>query len=124
MKKIVLTVIAGLLISVSVMAQSKSEARALKVTNNKIEKIEQITKLSDSEKETFSELNKAYAVKHFDLRALKESDPATYKKEVKANRVDLMKKLTAALGKERATEIMDAGKKKKTNAGKKKKNKK
>ena len=35
-----------------------------------------------------------------------------------------MNKLTAALGKERATEIMNAGKKKKTNAGKKKKNKK
>lgn len=113
MKKTVLTVIVGLLISVSVMAQSKNEARALKTTNNKIEQIEQTTQLSDSEKETFFELNKAYVLKHFDLKALKKSDPAKYKKEVKANNADFRKKLTAALGKERATEIINAGKKKK-----------
>ncbi|CAH8283017.1 hypothetical protein EV196_1024 [Mariniflexile fucanivorans] len=121
MKKSILTVLAVLLISISAMAQSKNEKRAIKATNNKIELIEKITKLSDLEKETFTELNNAFAIKHFSLRDLKESDPAKYKEEVKANGADFAKKLTAALGKERSTEIINASKKKKNN---KKKNKK
>jgi hypothetical protein len=113
MKKIIFTLLVGVLISISAMAQSKNEARALRITNNKIEQIEQITELSDSEKETFFELNKVYLQKHFDLKELKKSDPAKYKTERKANKADFMKKLTVALGKERATEITKAGKKKK-----------
>ncbi|MDN3663920.1 hypothetical protein ACFFU1_15125 [Algibacter miyuki] len=121
MKKSLLTLVLGLLISVSTMAQSKNEARAIKTTNNKIELIEKSIKLTNIEKETFIELNKAYVTKHFDLKPLKESDPATYKTEVKANNADFRKKLTAALGKERATEIINASKKKKNNKKKKKK---
>ncbi|MDO6736313.1 hypothetical protein [Wenyingzhuangia sp. 2_MG-2023] len=113
MKKILLTVVLGLLISVSTMAQSKNEKRAIKITNNKIELIEKSIELSESEKETFIEFNKAYISKHLDLRALKKSDPAKYKTEVKANKNNLIKKLNDAFGKERATEIMNAGKKKK-----------
>lgn len=113
MKKSLLTLVLGLLISASALAQSKNETRAIKVTNNKIERIEQVTTLSDSEKETFSELNKAYISNHFDLKPLKESDPAKYKTEVKANKADFKKKMTSALGKERATEIMNASKNKK-----------
>jgi hypothetical protein len=114
MKKIVLTLVLGLLISISAMAQSKNDKRATKATDRKIEKIEKTTKLSDSEKETFTELNKAFAIKHFSLREeLKESDPAKYKEEVKANRADFNKKLTAALGKARAKEIIAASKVKK-----------
>ncbi|MEP3838649.1 MAG: hypothetical protein ABJM36_13435 [Algibacter sp.] len=124
MKKSLLTLVLGLLISVTAMAQSKNEARAIKTTNNKIEQIEKTIELTDSEKETFIELNKAYVIKHFELRDLKESDPDTFKSGVKANKADFTKKLNAALGKERATEIIKASKKKKKNKkGKKNKNK-
>lgn len=120
MKKSILTLVLGLLISVSAIAQSKNETRAIKTTNNKIKLIEQTIALSDSEKATFTELNVAYVTKHLDLKPLKESDPEAHKAEVKANNADLKKKLSAALGKERATEILAASKKKKN---KKKKNK-
>lgn len=117
--KIFLTLALGLLISVSTMAQSKNEKRISKLTDKKIEKIELVTKLSDSEKETFHEINKAYLTKHYSLKELKESDPAQFKTEIKANKKDLETKLIAAFGKERATEILSAAKKKKK---KKKKN--
>jgi hypothetical protein len=118
MKKSLLTLVLGLLISVSAMAQSKNEKRFSKMTDKKIEKIELVTKLSDSEKETFHKLNKAYLTKHFSLKELKESNPAEFKTEIKANKNNLETKLIAAFGKKRATEILNAGKKKK----KKKKN--
>lgn len=113
MKKSLLTIALGLLISVSAMAQSKNEKRAIKTTNQKIEKIEKTLTLSDTEKETYSELNKVYLVNHFDLRELKKSDPAKFKSGIKANKADFMKKLAAALGKDRANEIVKASKGKK-----------
>lgn len=114
MKRIVLTLALGLLISMSVLAQSKNEQRATNVTNKKIETIEKTTKLSDSEKETYFELNKAYVIKHFNLKdEFKESDPDKFKIEVRANNVDLNKKITAAFGKTRAKEIIAAAKVKK-----------
>ena len=114
MKKIVLTLVLGLLVSLSVIAQSKDEKRATNATNKKIETIQKTIELLDSEKEIYFELNKVFAIKHFSLRdELKESDPAKFKEEVKANGADFRKKLTAALGKARAKEIIAASKVKK-----------
>ncbi|WP_139959232.1 hypothetical protein [Flavicella sediminum] len=123
MKKTVFTFALSLLLSLGAMAQSKNEARALKTSKAKIELIEKTVKLSDSEKETYIELSKAYVLNHLSLRDLKQSDPAAFKSGIKENNADFKNKLTAAFGKEKATEIMDASKKKKKN-GKKKKNKK
>lgn len=117
MKKILLSLVFGLLITVSTMAQSKAE----KGTAKKIQQIESVTKLSDSEKASFSKLNIAYMTKHFEIKPLKQSDPAKYKTEAKANKTEFLKNLSAAVGEERANEIINAAKKKKGKKGKKKK---
>lgn len=110
MKKRIVALVFGLLINVSVMAQSKAEKRALKVTNKKIEKIEAVTELSELEKKTYRELNQAYLIKHFEIEKYKETDPAQFKTEIRINNKAFMTKLTEVLGKERAKEIIKASK--------------
>lgn len=111
MKKILMTLVLGLLISVSTMAQSKDEQKAIKAANKNIERVEKTIKLTDAERETYFELKKSFAMTHNSLKPLKESDPAKYKAGVKENGADFSKKLTKAFGEERAAEIKKAGKK-------------
>jgi hypothetical protein len=113
MKKSLTTLVFGLLISVSVLAQSKIEKRALTITNKKIEKIEAVTKLSKSEKETYRKIYQVYLVKHFGLSELKEKHPSKFKEGVRKNNASFKKKLIAAIGKKRADEIIKVGQKKK-----------
>jgi hypothetical protein len=109
MKKTILTFALGIFITVGAMAQSKTERRAINSTNKKIEQIEMTTQLSDSEKETYSKLNTAYMIKHFEIRdELKKSDPAKFNTERKANNADFNKKIIAAFGEARAKQIKTA----------------
>jgi hypothetical protein len=109
MKKTIITFILGLFITLGAMAQSKIERRAINSTNKKIEQIQMTTSLSDSEKETYSKLNTAYMIKHFEIRdEFKESDPAKFNIERKANNADFDKKITVAFGETRAKEIKTA----------------
>lgn len=119
MKKSLLAFVVGLLVSVSVMAQSKNEKRAIKTTNKKIAQIEKTVELTDTEKEAYADLYKVYILNHFELKGLKESDRSKFKEEVKKNNKDLKEKLASAVGKERADEIINASKGK----NKKKRNK-
>lgn len=125
MKKFLLTLVLGLFISITTIAQSNSEKRAANGTKKSIANIEKTIKLSDAEKETYAELNNAYLLNHFELQEMKKSDPAAFKKGIKANKADYIEKLTNSLGKERTDEILAALKANKGKKGKKgKKNKK
>jgi hypothetical protein len=113
MKKILFTLLAGVLISISTMAQSKSEARAEKITNRTIERIETTTKLSAIEKDKYIELQKTRLINRSEIdQDLRKSDPDKFKEKAKANNKLFRKNLIDAFGKKRASEILAASKKK------------
>jgi hypothetical protein len=121
MKRIVLTVIVGLLISVSAIAQSKSETKLINKANKAVEKVLANLELTEGEKETYFELQKARLTERSEFpKGLKESDPELFKEKSKANRKKFTKNVIEAFGKERGKEILEASK----NKNAKKKNKK
>ncbi|GAA3651198.1 hypothetical protein [Flavivirga jejuensis] len=114
MKKSALTVIVGLLISVSALAQSKSEMKIEKRATKAVEKLETTIKLSESEKATYFELQKAKLQDRANFpKGLKESDPDAFKAKAKANRKEFTKSVIKAFGEKRGKEILEAAKKKK-----------
>ena len=116
MKKVLLTLLFGVLISVTAMAQ-KANKRIDRLVDKDLAKIEATVTLEDSEKEKYLELKKAYLTNHFSASdKYKESDKDILKQKIKENKDQFESEVNAAFGKERAAEILAAGSK-----GKKKK---
>ena len=121
MKKIALTLITGLLISFSALAQSKAEVKAAEKAATALEKIQTAIELTDDEQAKYLEVTTARFVDRSTWpKGLKESDNAKFKELAKKNKKDYEKGLVDAFGEKRAQEILLAGKNKK-NKNKKKK---
>ena len=110
MKKLALTLITGLLISVSALAQSKIEKRALA----QVEKVETTIKLTDDEKEKYLELQKTRLSNQVAIaKEFKKDDKETFKVKAKENRQQFQKDVIKTFGKTRGKEIIKASKVKK-----------
>ena len=110
MKKSLFTLVFGLLISVTAVAQSNVEKLVEKSTNKKIEKIEASLKFqNDEEKEKFATLTKERLTKHFNIvEKYKESDPAMFNQKRKDNMKQYNKELQEAFGTERGKALFQA----------------
>lgn len=113
MKKSLLTLVFGLLISVAAVAQSNLEKRVEIATNKKIEKIEASLKFqNDEEKEKFTALITEQITRHFKIAdKYKESDPTMFKQKVRENSKQYNKELRETFGIDRANEFLAAGRK-------------
>ena len=113
MKKSLLTLMVGLLISASTMAQSKSEKKIEKRANAAVEKVQATVKLSEEEKVKYFEIQKTQLINRAEVpKGLKQSDPDKFKEKVKESRKQFTKNLMDAFGKKRGKEILEASKKK------------
>lgn len=109
LKKNLLTLLIGTLISISAIAQSKSELRAEKLTIKSIEKIETETKLTEDEKVKYTEIQKEKLLNHFKIaNEFRKSDPDKFKEKVKENGHLYVKNLLETFGNRRGREILNA----------------
>lgn len=114
MKKSILTLAFGLLISLVTVAQSEENDRLERVLSKEIAKIENTLTLNEKEKETYKKIKTQQLTKHFSLsKEFKASDPDMFKQKVKENSKQYTSELIEAFGKKRATEILKASRAKK-----------
>ena len=113
MKKSLFTLVFGLLISVTAVAQSNLEKHVEKSTDIKIERIEASLKFqNDEEKEKFATLTKEQLTRHFNIgKKYKKSDPEMCKQKRRDNNKQYNKELQEAFGTERAKALFQASKK-------------
>lgn len=113
MKKSLITLVLGLLVSVATMAQSNKEIRAERITQQAVTKIEASLTLTEEEKKTFEDLKKESLFKHFEIaEQYKTDNPEIFKQKINENNQLFNKSMFDAFGKARAREIMGTLKKK------------
>ena len=125
MKKNVLTLIIGLLISITAVGQSKAEVKAAAKAETSLEKLQASIELTDVEQAKYLEIATARFVDRSTWpKGVKNDDKAKFKELVKKNSDLYESGLVDAFGEKRAQEILTAGKSENSNKkNKKKKNK-
>ena len=113
MKKILFTLVLGLLVNITTMAQTNNDRRAERITQQAIEKIETSLTLKEEEKKTFVTLKKEQLFKHFEIvEKYKVKDPEMFREKITENNQKINKSMFEAFGKARAREILGAMKNK------------
>ena len=109
MKKSILTLAFGLLLSASAVAQADLNERAKSLTKKNIVKIDAAVHLSDDEKATYPDFSNAFYLEHFTIvQKYKTDNPELFKEKVIENNNIFIAKLKKAYGNKRANEILKA----------------
>lgn len=109
MKKIVLTFVFGLLISMTISAQSSIEKRAEVLVKQSIENIEKETKLNPFEKEVLMYVQVPFYKRYLKkIKKLRTKNPEKFKEKIRENRESLKTDLIENLGEARGLEVFNA----------------
>lgn len=109
MKKTIITLVVGLLISVASIAQSKAEVQAETIAKKDIQKISAVVSMNEEEQEKYITIKKEYLINHFKIvKEYRKNDPEKFKEKRTENGKKLNADMVAAFGKPRALEFLKA----------------
>lgn len=113
MKKKLVTLVVGLLISLATTGQSKVEVRAERLLSKDLEKVTSLIDLTKEEREKYSEIKKKQII-NFCMIAeeFRKTNPTKFKEEVRKNQKNSEAELIEVFGKHRAMELVRASRKK------------